>query len=575
MHRFTLNPMAWALTGGRLRGVLLAVLLISPSLVTPSLAAQVRPLPPRPASPPSPTPPAAPSPMRAPSPASAPSFAEHFEVMRAAEVRALSEMQATMVMERAQVAALERLAIDGRAIAEAARVQAAGAMALSPSVAYNVGGEASRGNRTEAPAPWAEQDPADSLYREARKALSGESYRRAAELFMLIRLRYPRSAYASDAPYWEAFALHRLGGEANLRLAHEALEFQRRYHPEAATRGDAAALNARLQGQLARSGDAVVAGAVRDRAERASDGCPRADEDERIAALNAVTQMDQEQALPILKKVLARREPCTQQLRRTAVMLLARRNQPEVAQTLVQVAKSDPDRDVREQAVFWMANVQSEEATELLVGLAKSGDDLELRKRAVYALARSKSPRAASTLRQIALDEREPEELRGETLQWVMSRGSGSTPEQGIAFAKELFAKAGSNNFRQRVLASVSSTRSDEARAFLVSVALNEREALELRRSAVSYISASGGWGESITAAVTALAQVYDRAQELEVRRTALVNLGGQRDNAGVDKLIEIARNEKHPELRRSAVSQLGRIKDPRAIALLQEIINK
>lgn len=47
------------------------------------------------------------------------------------------------------------------------------------------------------------------------------------------------------------------------------------------------------------------------------------------------------------------------------------------------------------------------------------------------------------------------------------------------------------------------------------------------------------------------------------------------RENAGVEKMIDVARNEKNLQLRRDAVSMLSRMKDPRAMALLQEIIDR
>ena len=62
-------------------------------------------------------------------------------------------------------------------------------------------------------------DPADSLYRAARRSLSGNDYARAATLFHAITTRYPRSSYAPDALYWEAFSLYRSGGSANFRTA--------------------------------------------------------------------------------------------------------------------------------------------------------------------------------------------------------------------------------------------------------------------------------------------------------------------------------------------------------------------
>ena len=595
---------------------------------------------PRPA--PAPRPARAPMPAREPAPAPRPMPPfEAFEPMIAGSIElavdAAVDARAIAEMARAQASVM---AIDGEAMRESARAMAAGmarlntadiaaiaaegarmgmeGAAMAASVAPLAGwGEGfawgsptwnTRGYRTAAPEAWDAQDPADSLYRDARRALSSDAYQRAAELFKQIRQRYPKSSYASDAPYWEAFALHRLGGEANLRLAQDALGLQQRDYPRAATRGDAAALNARIEGMLGRRGDVQAAQSVRGRAERAaSDGCPRAEDDERVDALNAVTQMDAERAMPILRKVLARREACTQQLRRTAVWLVARQKSAEAATLLVNTAKTDPDREVREQAVFWLANVQSDEAVNMLIDLARSGDDLDLRKRAVYALSRAKSERALATLREITADTNAPEELRVEALNWYLGR---STLDVGnpLAYLTDVFGRSEGSVLRQTVLRYIASLRSEESRDYLIALAVNEREAMDVRRSAVAYLGTGGGYsnwtpravaptsraggmtvaapsrGSSQSDAVSrpsgivvagALWQVYQKAGELEIRRQALVSLANMRDNAGTERLLDVARTEKNPELRRSAISFLSRSKDPRALELLQEIINK
>ncbi len=454
----------------------------------------------------------------------------------------------------------------------------------------------SRGYRTEAPEPWAQADPADSLYREARKALSSDAYRKAADMFNQIWRRYPNSAYTPDAYYWQAFALQRLGGDQNLGEALATLETQVQKFPKAATRGDAAALRARMEGVLARRGDQAMATTLMGRAESATrDGCPHANDDERIDALNAVTQMDADRAMPILKKVLARREPCTQQLRRTAVWLVASRKQPDAAGILMNVAKTDPDKEVREQAVFWMANVPTDEATGMLIDLARRGDDLDLRKRAVYALSRSKQPRAATTLREIALDANSPVALRGDAMQWYMS-GSGHSADENMSFLMDMYGKADEQQLKMRVLSQIASRRTDESRDFLVTLATNPRESMDIRRMAVSVIGSNSMWasarvagtltGQSVattnfnTAAalsttVSQLTTIYEKSPDIEIRRQVLSSLGSMRDNAGIDKLIDVARNEKNLELRKAAVSMLTRTKDPRALALLQEIIDR
>src|SRR5437868_3752464 len=73
------------------------------------------------------------------------------------------------------------------------------------------------------PAPWAKADPADSLYRLAREAMARSDYKRAAELFHQIPARFPQSTYATQAIYYEAFALYRSGGDDDLSAARDRL----------------------------------------------------------------------------------------------------------------------------------------------------------------------------------------------------------------------------------------------------------------------------------------------------------------------------------------------------------------
>src|SRR4029077_6935982 len=98
------------------------------------------------------------------------------------------------------------------------------------------------------------------------------------------------------------------------------------------------------------------------RAARASDdrNCDD-DDDRRIAALNAVLQMDPDRAVPLLKTVLARRDEGSACLRRKAVFLLSQKHTDETSSSLLNPVRSDPDREVREQAVFWLSQVPGDE----------------------------------------------------------------------------------------------------------------------------------------------------------------------------------------------------------------------
>ena len=112
------------------------------------------------------------------------------------------------------------------------------------------------GIATVPPESFNQVDPADSLYRLARQALNHGEYRRAAQLFADISQKFPNSVYASDARYWRAFALYRLGGSSDLREALATLKDTNRTFRQASLQADAPALAARIQSALAMQGDA-------------------------------------------------------------------------------------------------------------------------------------------------------------------------------------------------------------------------------------------------------------------------------------------------------------------------------
>src|SRR5690242_2728077 len=100
------------------------------------------------------------------------------------------------------------------------------------------------------------EDPADSLYRLARRAMADEEYDRAARVFLQLVERYPQSDYAGDALYYRAYSLFQLGGRRDLHDAIASLDEQARDYPKASTRDDARTLRTRIEAAQARRGDA-------------------------------------------------------------------------------------------------------------------------------------------------------------------------------------------------------------------------------------------------------------------------------------------------------------------------------
>ncbi len=471
-----------------------------------------------------------------------------------------------------------------------------------------------------APEAWSQQDPADSLYRTAREAMNQGEPNRAATLFHRIWNQFPKSTYAPDAPYWEAFNRYRTSETDALQQALEALAMQRERFAKAPTRtnGDAQALETRILGILARRGDEQsaatvvaaanrVAGVVNDpefqarmaelgerMAEhsrvladeiggamsgvaeevasamggvhiRAGDDIPeqcREQVEVQMSALNALLHMNADRAMPVLKKIMARRDECAPPLRRRAVFLIAEQQTPTSVDMLLDAAKNDPDVEVQRQAVFWLSEVDDDRAVDALAQFVKSSADAETRERAVFALSQHSSPRARQVLRSVTQDASMSESVRSKAIFWLGSEGNADD----VQFLKGLFGKLQSRELQERVIMAVAQGDHPDG-AWLLALGSNPNVDSELRSKAIFWAAEAGVSAEDLGA-------LYGRLETRELKERVLFALSESDQPAAIDRLIRIARTEKDPELRKKALFWLGNSNDPRAADVLMEILS-
>ena len=452
----------------------------------------------------------------------------------------------------------------------------------SPSAAP-AGAYAADEPRGQVPASWAPADSADALWREGRNAIADEDWDRATKVFQNIRDRFPKSAYVADSYYWQAFALYQKGANSSLRQAVALLDVQRaRFaRAESVRNGDSRQLATRARGKLAAAGDASSAadiaksaqeaagsslGAKRAERDPRSTGCKSEDEDDRVEALNALLQMRSEEALPMLRKVMARRDSCSEILRRKAVFLVSQKHGDEAADILIDAARNDPDREVREQAVFWLGHVNTEKAIGLLEQILKTSGDEDMQDKALFALSQTHDSRGQQLLRDFASREDASGHLREQAIFWLGQKHS----EENAQFLKQLFTKTKSEDVQQKILFSTSQTRGPGNDQWILDQALNPKNSIEVRKQALFWGAQSG----SVDAA--RLAALYDKSEDHEFRNQVIFVLSQRsRSSEAVDKLIQIAKTEKDKELRKQAIFWLSHSHDPRALKVLQEIIDK
>jgi HEAT repeat protein len=284
----------------------------------------------------------------------------------------------------------------------------------------------------------------------------------------------------------------------------------------------------------------------------------------KVAALNALQQMDEARARPILRRVLARRDAGTACLRRKAVFLLAQQHEPGTEDILLESVRTDPDPEVRRHAVFWLSQVGTDRAVGALDSILRFSQDTEIQERAVFALSQHDSPRAQQALRTFAERKEIPEPIRERAIFWL---GQHETPENA-AFLRSLYGRLTNEELKKKVLFSLSQMGGEENGRWLLGIARDSAQRLELRKQALFWAGQGGVSIEELT-------RLYGNVKDREMREQ-LVFVYSQRDEpAALDKLIEIAKRDPDPELRKRALFWLGQSDQSRAVQAIQDIIDQ
>jgi HEAT repeat protein/TolA-binding protein len=413
---------------------------------------------------------------------------------------------------------------------------------------------------------WLQGDPADSLYKSARELLNRGEWRRAATAFADLPQKFPNSGYASDAMYWQAFALYRIGGTEDLRAALRLLETQVSKYPQARTRSDASTLATRVRGTLASRGDASAREAIQKQvSEGGEQACDREDQEVRAEALKALAQSDPASLVPSVRRVLAKKDPCSARLRQTAVYLLGRSGDNEGPALLREVALNDPEPEVRSAALQYLARSPSDVAVNTLEEVLRTSTDQGVLRSAARALASNPNPRARAAVRALIERTDAPERLRMEA---VSGFDNDRITEDDATYFRTVYTKIDSPRVKARIAQLIGRLGGDTNDQWLLGLMRNNDEPLEVRTAALERVA---GRNMPIADAVRLYGNVADRQM-----RERLIGVYRQRKEAeATDKLIDIAKNDTDYNLRRQAINALTQKNDPRAMKLLLEIIDK
>jgi len=441
------------------------------------------------------------------------------------------------------------------------------------------------------PVAWAQGDPADSLYKQARDQFSRGDYRKAVDLFKALPSRYPTSAYVADAQYWQAFSLYRIGTTPELQQALLVLEARKPVESPTRERApvakgvgtsgstttyvstnlglsfgrgttDAAGLAARIANVLSQRGMSNDA-AVKRALAAGGNSCDQEDQSVRAEALSALMQNDAETGRQMAIKILANKDECSVPLRRNAVMLVGNKHDDAAVNTLIPVAKSDPAQSVRTVAVDYLIRAQTDAAIAAVIDLARSDADKQIQRSAVKSLAQSSNARARAEVRSIVENATADESLRTSVIDGL---DNNRITADDALWLRGLYAKTTSARIKERIIAAVGRAGGEANNQWIQALLRNEDEPLESRTAALERAGR--------TMDVATLIKTYDASAQRPIRETVMQLLSERKEPEALDKILDIAKNGTDTRMRTQAINILSRSKDPRASKLLLQLVD-
>jgi HEAT repeat protein len=338
----------------------------------------------------------------------------------------------------------------------------------------------------------------------------------------------------------------------------------------------------------------------------AQDSCR--DIDVKLAALNALTQLDESQSMPMLKKLFARRDACSTPLRRRAIQsrIIPRGGSDESIDFLISIASTDPDSEVRSGAIAYLRGNPSEKVVQGLYKALTSFEDSRTQTEALGALAQVRGFGARKAIKMFIEAESTPEELKQEGVRYlsgaydhpICSLGQTRSPEatatceagwrEAAQYLREVYPKLQSESLKQSVIHAVAAKGGTENALWVLGLASDSKESVAVRRTALQSVTTmspklggitnferSGMQTGAAAVAVEDLVKAYDKMVDRQIKAHMLSVLSSRSEDAAFDKLGSIAKNDKDSSVRQTAVQYLSSSKDPRATRALAKVVNE
>jgi HEAT repeats len=220
-----------------------------------------------------------------------------------------------------------------------------------------------------------------------------------------------------------------------------------------------------------------------------------------------------------------------------------------------------------ERATFAIALHDDARVDPMLMEIVRRPIGDPMRTRAIYWLGNTGESAAKNTFfTEIIRNNQESTEARNSAMSALaMSRSAGTLP-----LLQNMFETMTTRELKRRALSGIArNDNSDGAATYLIKVAETEKD-LELRKSAIANLGRVAG-----QKSLGALTTTVDNDVEIELQKQAVIAIGRRAKDEAIPILIRTARNHPKMPVRKLAIQVLGQTGDERAVAFFREILSK
>ena len=232
------------------------------------------------------------------------------------------------------------------------------------------------------------------------------------------------------------------------------------------------------------------------------------------------------------------------------------------------VDSSAPElKRLSERATFAIALHDDARVDAILIEMIRRPLEEPMRSRAIYWLGNTPETAAKNTLfTEIVRNNQESSDVRNAAMSALaMSRSATVLP-----LLQNLFETMTTYDLKRRALSGVGrNDNSDAAATYLIHVAEAEKD-MELRKSAIANLGRIAG-----QKSLGALTSTVDGDADVELQKQAVVAIGRRPKDEAVPILIRTARNHPKMAVRKLAIQVLGQTGDERAVAFFRELLSK